>query len=124
MSIVSLWSSEGASSSKVADRNCSRAAGFTPNCSLPENFPREQRQTRSTCGRGLVAAPDPAKRRIRRRLLLRERADLSQTGQQKGRRGGDRKTCFLLCGLLVRDWRKRTLHRRGFHFAQRRADHG
>src|SRR5438270_357397 len=108
----------------AAERNCSRAAAFTRNCSPLENFQREQRQTRSTCGGRLVAAPDPAKRRIRRRFLLRERADLSQTRQHEAARSCYRQTCFLLCRLLVRDWRRRPLHHRRFHFAQWRAHHG
>src|ERR1700730_6664750 len=124
MLIKSSCSSMAISSSKAAVRSWSRAAAFTRNFTPLAIIHHEQRQGGSTCERRLVAASNPAKRKIWRRILLRERAAFSASPQHETARRGHRRSCFLLRRLLVFCRRERPVHDRRFYFAQWRAHHG
>ncbi len=74
--------------------------------------------------RRLVAGPDPAKRRVWRGILLRERANLSENPEQKIRCYRYRQTRFVLRRLFVFRRREGPVHDRRFHAAERRPDYG
>ena len=71
-----------------------------------------------------MAGSDSAKRRVWRGILLRERADLSETSEQKIRCCRYRQTRFVLCRLFVFCRREWPVHDRRFHAAERRANYG
>ena len=71
-----------------------------------------------------MGGSDSAKRRVWRGILLRERANLSETPEQKNRRYHYRQTRFVLRRLFVFRRRERRVHDRRFHAAEWRPDYG
>src|SRR5438034_6933081 len=94
------------------------------NFTTRETFPHEQRSKGSTRGRRLVDATDPGKCGVWRRILLRDRPDFPQAGQQKTARSCGRQTRLVLRRLLVFYRREWPVHNRRFHSPERRAHYG